>query len=48
VLTTAISLETGRGNFAMALALGFVLIASALIVNLVMHHISRTERGSRW
>ncbi|NQV66926.1 MAG: ABC transporter permease, partial [Rhodobacteraceae bacterium] len=48
VLTTAISLETGRGNFAMALALGFVLIASALLVNLVMHHISRTERGSRW
>ncbi|MFN3661304.1 ABC transporter permease [Yoonia sp.] len=48
VLTTAISLETGRGDFALALALGFVLIGLAIAVNLGMHMLSRTEQGSRW
>ena len=48
VLTTAIALETGKGQFAMALALGFVLIALALAVNLVIHWLGQTERGGRW
>ena len=48
VLTTAIALETGKGNFAMALALGIVLIVLALTVNVAVHGLSRTERGSRW
>jgi tungstate transport system permease protein len=48
VLTTAIALETGKGEFGMALALGFVLIFLAVIVNLSVHFLSRTERGSRW
>lgn len=48
VLTTAIALETGKGEFAMALALGFVLIAMAILVNLALHGLSRTERSSRW
>ena len=48
VLTTAIALETGKGAFGMALALGFVLIALAIAVNLTVHMLSRTERGSRW
>lgn len=48
VLTTAIALETGKGNFALALALGFVLIAMAMAVNLVLHWLSRTERSGRW
>ena len=48
VLTTAIALETGRGDFALALGLGFVLIALALIVNLTIHMVARTERASRW
>lgn len=48
VLTTAIALETGKGDFGLALALGFVLIALAILVNLVMHVLSRTERDSRW
>lgn len=48
VLTTAIALETGKGDFARALALGFVLIALALAVNLAIHRISRTESHSRW
>lgn len=48
VLTTAIALETGKGEFAMALALGFVLIALALAVNLAIHWLGQTERGGRW
>ena len=48
VLTTAIALETGKGEFGLALALGFVLIALAVAVNLALHMLSRTERGSRW
>ncbi len=48
VLTTAIALETGKGDFALALALGFVLIALAILVNLSIHALSQTERGSRW
>ena len=48
VLTTAISLETGKGNFSLALALGFVLIGLAVEVNLLIHTLARTEVGSRW
>lgn len=48
VLTTAIALETGKGDFALALALGFVLIALAIAVNLAIHWIGRTEREGRW
>ena len=48
VLTTAIALETGRGDFALALGLGFVLIGLAIIVNLAIHTLSRTEREGRW
>ena len=48
VLTTAIALETGKGNFALALALGFILIALAIAVNLAIHWLSRTESGRRW
>lgn len=48
VLTTAIALETGKGDFALALGLGFVLIALAVGINLLIHALSGTERGSRW
>ena len=48
VLTTAIILETGKGDFALALGLGFVLIALALAVNFAIHALSRTEREGRW
>ncbi len=48
VLTTAIALETGKGDFAFALALGFILIALAIIVNLAIHSVSKTERASTW
>ncbi|KEJ88630.1 ABC transporter permease [Sulfitobacter donghicola] len=48
VLTTAIALETGKGDFALALALGFILIALAIGVNLTIHWLSKTEREGRW
>lgn len=48
VLTTAIALETGKGDFALALGLGFVLIGLALFVNMAIHWLSRTEREGRW
>ena len=48
VLTTAIALETGKGEFALALGLGFVLIGIAIIVNITIHTLSRTEREALW
>lgn len=48
VLTTAIALETGKGAFGLALALGFVLIALTIAVNLMIHWLSQTEREGRW
>ena len=48
VLTTAIALETGKGDFALALGLGCVLIGLAIVVNLAIHRLSRTERDGRW
>ena len=48
VLTTAIALETGKGEFALALALGFILIGLAILVNLGIHGLSQTEREGRW
>ena len=48
VLTTAIALETGKGDFALALGLGFVLIGLSMIVSITIHSLSRTEREGRW
>jgi tungstate transport system permease protein len=48
VLTTAIALETSKGNFALALGLGFVLIALAMAVSGLTHWIGQTEREGRW
>jgi tungstate transport system permease protein len=48
VLTTAIALETGKGDFALALGLGFVLITLSLAVNGAIHALSQTEREGRW
>lgn len=41
VLTTAISLETSRGDFALALGLGLVLIGLSLSVNVATHLLTR-------
>ena len=48
VLTTAIALETGKGDFALALGLGFILIGLAVAVNMGIHILSKNERGGRW
>ncbi len=48
VLTTSIALETGKGNFAFAMGLGIVLIVLAVMVNLLIHSLSKTERASTW
>ncbi|MFK5980437.1 MAG: ABC transporter permease [Rhizobiaceae bacterium] len=48
VLTTAITLETGKGDFALAIGLGIILMSLAIIVNLAIHTISKTERAGTW
>ena len=48
VLTTSIALETGKGNFAFAMGLGIILILLAVVVNLMIHSLSKTERASTW
>jgi tungstate transport system permease protein len=45
VLTTAIVLETRRGNFETAMALGFILLGIVLVVNLLL---TRVQQGPAW
>ena len=40
-LTTAISLEAGRGDIELALALGIILLFIALVVNMIMNRIQQ-------
>ncbi|HKA65291.1 MAG TPA: ABC transporter permease [Methyloceanibacter sp.] len=40
-MTTAIALETSKGNIALALALGMILLAIALVVNIALMSIRR-------
>ena len=44
-MTTAIALETSKGEFAFGLALGVILMAVALAVNLVLHA-AQESRGA--
>ncbi len=45
VLTTATVMETGKGNFALAIALGIILLLLAFLVNLILTQIQqRTSR----
>ena len=48
VLTTAIALETSKGNIEFALGLGLVLILLAVAVNLAVHVLGETERSAVW
>ncbi len=41
VMTTAIALETDKGNFELALALGLILLAISLIINVLLHLVQR-------
>ena len=43
-ITTAISLETNKGQFAMGIALALVLITIAFLVNLSIHQLKRLDK----
>ncbi|HEU4341342.1 MAG TPA: ABC transporter permease [Candidatus Binatia bacterium] len=47
VLTTATVLETGKGNFEIAIALGSILLLITFAVNLILTHIQQREQ-LRW
>ncbi len=44
VLTTATVMETSKGNFDIAIALGIILLALAYFVNLILTHVQQRER----
>lgn len=44
VLTTATVMETGRGNFDVAIALSVILLLLAYLINLVLTHVQQRER----
>jgi tungstate transport system permease protein len=39
IMTTAIALETSKGEFAFALSLGFILLAVAFSINILFHYL---------
>jgi len=41
VITTAISLETSKGDIELSLALGIILITIALVINLILNRIQQ-------
>jgi tungstate transport system permease protein len=45
-LTTAIALETSKGDLPLALALGFVLMAVVLLLNVCISLLRRWRQGS--
>ncbi|MBI5101537.1 MAG: ABC transporter permease [Nitrospirae bacterium] len=47
VMTTTIAMETDRGNFELALALGIILLGISLLINFALHFVQRkgTVRG---
>jgi tungstate transport system permease protein len=47
VLTTATVLETGKGNFEVAIALGLILLALTFAINLLLTRIQQREQ-LRW
>jgi len=44
VLTTATVMETSRGNFDVAIALGIILLLLAYFINLILTHVQQRER----
>lgn len=41
VMTTTIALETDKGNFELALALGIILLAISMVINLALHGVQK-------
>ncbi|MEK6528813.1 MAG: tungstate transporter permease, partial [Nitrospirota bacterium] len=37
VMTTTIALETDKGNFELAIALGIILLMLSLVINMTLH-----------
>ena len=44
VLTTATVMETGRGNFDIAIALSLILLLFCFVINYFLTHIQQRER----
>ena len=44
VMTTAIVLETNKGNFSFALALGMILLVISLVANILAGMLTKEER----
>lgn len=47
VMTTTIALETDKGNFELALALGIILLSISFIINVLLHVIQRKGTAIR-
>lgn len=47
VMTTTIALETDKGNFELAVALGIILLTLSFIINLILHLIQKKGAFSR-
>jgi tungstate transport system permease protein len=47
VMTTTIALETDKGNFELALALGIILLTISLVINLGLHLVQRKGTARR-
>jgi tungstate transport system permease protein len=43
VMTTTIALETDKGNFELALALGIILLAISLVINFLLHWVQKKK-----
>jgi tungstate transport system permease protein len=41
VITTTISMETAKGDFELAIALGIILLLLALIINIVLNRLQQ-------
>ena len=50
VMTTTIALETDKGNFELAVALGVILLALSLVINILLHLVQRKGmvQTGRW
>ncbi|MDD3265126.1 MAG: ABC transporter permease [Dehalococcoidales bacterium] len=46
ILTTAISLETSKGDIELSLALGFILLLISLAINVILSQLQRVEKSA--
>jgi tungstate transport system permease protein len=47
VMTTTIALETDKGNFELALALGIILLTLSLVINIILYRVQRKGSVNR-